>query len=270
MLLNKIFEYFNTEENIKKLILTGVIIITTIIIFFIIKVVVNRIILKYKNKRRRAHTLAKLIQNVFQFTLVTIIIILILSVWEFDVGPILAGAGIIGLAIGFGAQSLFRDLITGMTIVFENFFDIDDVVEIKGFKGRVMEIGLRATKLVNFKGEVKIFSNGDITEVTNFSRNPSLGIVEVEISQDQNIDEVINLLSEKLPLIREAFPQIIEGPNVLGVIRLSSRGFTIRITVKTMSEQHYSVERGIFKYVKELFEENNIKIPYEHMVIHNE
>lgn len=94
-----------------------------------------------------------MIQSIFRYTVSIIIIIIILDVWGVNIMPVLAGAGILGLAIGFGAQSLIKDLIAGMAIVFENYYDIDDVIEINGFKGRVEELGLKSTRIVNWKGK---------------------------------------------------------------------------------------------------------------------
>ena len=256
--------------NSLKVISTIIIIVITFVILLFISIIIGRFIKKNKLKRRRASTLARLLQSIFRYVIVIISLMILLYIWGIDVRPILAGAGIIGIALGFGAQSLIRDFLSGMAIVFENYYDIDDVIEIKGFKGRCIEIGLKSTKIVNFKGELKIFSNGDINEVTNFSKNPSLAMVEIEISKKHIIENVVNLIDEKIGVVRDLFPQIIEGPNVLGVVRLSSRGYTIRITARTLSEEHYSVERGINRFIKELFDQNNIDIPYDHMVIHDE
>jgi len=259
-------EFINDE--LKRVITTAILIFGTIIILFIVRIIINRLIKRQKTKR--SITLGKLIQSILQYTLIIVVIIIILSVWGLDVGPILAGAGIVGVAIGFGAQSLIKDLLSGVFIVFDNYYDINDVVEVKGFKGTVIEIGLRSTKIQNWKGEVKILANGEITEVINFTKNPSLGVVEFEIAYRENILKVMNLLEENIGEVRELFPQIIEGPNILGVTKLGQGSFSIRIIVKTKSEEHYSVERGLNKFVKELFEKNNIEIPFQRTVIYND
>ncbi|HOH18364.1 MAG TPA: mechanosensitive ion channel, partial [Bacilli bacterium] len=168
-------------DEATKVITTAILIGGTIIVFIIIGLIVGRFIRRHKQKRRRAVTLAKMIQSIFRYTVSIIIIIIILDVWDVNIMPVLAGAGILGLAIGFGAQSLIKDLIAGMAIVFENYYDIDDVIEINGFKGRVEELGLKSTRIVNWKGEVKTFFNGDIKDVVNYSKNPSTGIVDIEV-----------------------------------------------------------------------------------------
>lgn len=256
-------------EQGSKLISTAIIALIAFVIMFIIKTIVKRYTKKQQGKRKHAVTLAKMLVSVSRYFIVIVAIIIILGTWGVNVTPILAGAGIVTLAISFGAQKLIADLISGICIVFENYYDVDDVVEINGFKGTVTEIGLKSTKLINWKNEVKIIANGDITNVVNFSKAPSVGVVDVSIAYKEDIEKVIALLDEKLINIKDQFEQIIEGPNVVGVTDLGDSGVSIRVTVKTLSEQHYSVERAIKKYIKELFEKENIEIPYQQIVIHD-
>ncbi|NLD26260.1 MAG: mechanosensitive ion channel family protein [Acholeplasmataceae bacterium] len=262
--MNDILKWFGDEA--KRLIATGVIILVILILIFIMQVIINRF--QKKHRSRRAITVAKLIQSIIRYTIVIIGFIAILGVWGVNVGPILAGAGIVGIAVGLGAQTLIRDLLAGFSIVFENYYDVDDVVEIKGFKGRVIEIGLRSTRVQGWRGDVKIFANGDITEVTNFSKNPSVGVVEIDLDYQENLHRVLGLLEEKIGSLREVFPQILEGPNVVGIINMGPNSQTIRITAKTISEEHYAVERGIYRFAKELFEANGIKGPYQRTVVY--
>ena len=252
----------------KPLIITGVIIFVVLLIIIITNLLINRFL--KRNKRKRAITVARLLQNIIRYTLIIIGIIAILGTWGVDVKPILAGAGIVGIAVGFGAQTLIRDFLAGISIVFENHYDIDDVVEIKGFKGRVIEIGLRSTRIQGWRGDVKIIANGDITEVINYSKNPTIGVVEFEIDHQENVEEIIKILEERIVELKGMFPQIIEGPTVVGVTKMGPVSLTIRITAKTISEQHYAVERGIHKFTKQLFEEYGIKGPYQRMVIFND
>ncbi|MCK9535982.1 MAG: mechanosensitive ion channel family protein [Bacilli bacterium] len=258
------------ETEVTKVIFTAIVLVLTVLIWLIVGTLVNRFIKRKRDKRKRAATMARLMQSIFRYILIIIMVIVILGIWGVNVTPILAGAGIIGIVIGLGAQSLIRDLLAGLSIVFENYYDIGDVVEIKGYKGTVMEIGLKSTKIQNWKGEVKIFSNGDIIDVTNFSKNPTIAIVDIDVSHRHNIDFVIDLLEENLNSLREVFTQIIEGPNVIGITAVGAAGSTVRIIVKTASEEHYAVERGIRKFVKELFEKNNIEFSLPRMVVHND
>ena len=255
------------EINVMRLIATGIAIVVIFILLIILKVIINRFIKKAKT--RRAVTLAKLIQSIFRYSIYIIGVISIVAVWGYNVSTLLAGAGIMGLIIGLGAQSLIADLLSGISIVFENFYEIDDVIEINGFKGKVVEIGLRTTQLVNWKGELKIIANGEIKEVINYSRNFSVADVTVTISYQDDISKTISLLEAKLPAVKEMFPQIFEGPDVLGVRNLGVNGVDIGIIAKTTPEEHYAVERGIRKYIRNLFIENGITIPITQVMIND-
>ena len=132
------------------------------------------------------------------------------------------------------------------------------MVEINGFKGKVLEIRLRTTKLINNYGEIKSIRNGCITSVSNFSRTFSLAVVEVNVSYDCDLNYVVTLLDEQLPSLKENYPQIIEGPIVSGIEKLNKDSITLKINAKTNCEEHYSVQRALYKAIKELFEEHNI------------
>jgi small conductance mechanosensitive channel len=263
--MDKLKEFFKIYKN--PLIITLIIVGTSILLILILTFIFNRIIKRQKNKR--AITVTRLIRSILRYLVVIIVIIALLGVWGVDIMPIITGVGIAGLVIGLGAQTLIKDLIAGIAIVFDDFYEIDDVVEINGFKGKVIDIGLKSTRLQNWKGEIKIISNGDITEVINFSRNPSVGVVDIEIAYQENINMVFKLIEDNLEQIKEEYPQIIEGPNIIGIIDVGN-AVTIRITAKTASEQHYAVERGIRKYLKELFEANDIEMPFNKTIIYDE
>src|SRR5574342_986255 len=138
---------------------------------------------------RREETLAKLLDNILSYVVYFIAFMMILSVLTIDVKALLAGAGIVGLAVGFGAQNLVKDIISGFFIIFEDQFSVGDQVRIGPFEGNVQSIGLRTTKLKSWTGEVHILPNGSIMEVTNFSLNNSLAIIDVGIAYEEDIDK---------------------------------------------------------------------------------
>ena len=246
-------------RNAYNLIITIVIILIAMVLLIFFKFVTGKI---KKIKNKRTYTVLKLIESIIKYIIVLITFFVILGVWGFDVTEALVGVGIIVLVIGLGAQDLIKDLIAGIGIVIDEQYDIDEIIEINGFKGKVVEIGLRTTKLVNNYGEIKTIRNGTISEVSNFSRTFSVAVVKVNIGYKENIDTVITLLDELLPSLKENYPQIIEGPIVTGVESLDDNAITLQITAKTECEEHYKVQRALLKRIKELFEEHNIEIPY--------
>jgi small conductance mechanosensitive channel len=188
--------------------------------------------------------------------------------WNVNVVPALAGLGVAGIVIGLGAQKFINDLISGFFIIFEHHFDVGDIIEVEGFKGEVIDIGLKTTKVRNWRGEVKIFSNGSIDIVSNFSMNPSIGIIDFGISYQEDAQRTIDLLKSELPKIKEFLPDIIEDPLVLGVVELADSSVNIRVIVKTITEKHYGVERAIRQRIKELLDQNQIEIPFPQVVVH--
>jgi moderate conductance mechanosensitive channel len=236
-----------------------------IILIFIISrlvlIVVNRFIdhvtHEKKSKRlklrvRRVQTMARLMKNTASYIFNFIAILLILGEFNIQIAPLLAGAGVIGLAIGFGAQSLVKDVITGFFIIFEDQFAVGDVIQSKDFKGTVEMIGLRATRIRNWTGEVHIIPNGLINEVTNFSVNPLLAVIDITIAYENTIEEMMNTIRGVLVQINDA--NITATPEVLGIQTLAMNQMTIRITARCKPNTTGEVTRLINTELKKAFE----------------
>ncbi|HOA63466.1 MAG: mechanosensitive ion channel family protein [Acholeplasmataceae bacterium] len=255
------------KDNLVKIIYTVIILLVIIILILIFRTVLNRPLKRRKIHSKRAQTITKLLKSFFQYTIIILGILGILSVWGIDVKPFLAGAGILGLAIGFGAQDLVKDLVSGFFIILDNYYDVGDIIEIKEFKGEVVEIGLRTTRIVNWKGDLKIFANREITEVINYSKFNSTAIVHFKVSYTENLEFIYQLVEQALNDIEEKYSQIITKPQIVGVTSLEDDGVVIRITAKTKPETHYEVERGINKRIKDVFEKNKIQVAFKHVVV---
>lgn len=253
-----IFDDFATwlTENAKSMVLTVVAILVALGLILFLSFIVQRV---KKNHNKRVYTVVRLIESIAKYVIFIVLIFLILGIWGVNVTAAVAFIAVIGLVFGLAALDLIKDLIAGIAIVIDNQFDVDEVVEINGFKGKVLEIRLRTTKLINNYGEIKSIRNGCITSVSNFSRTFSLAVVEISVSYDCDLNNVITLLDERLPLLKENYPQIIEGPIVSGIEKLNKDSITLKINAKTNCEEHYSVQRALYKAIKELFEEHNIK-----------
>jgi len=216
---------------------------------------------------RREATLVKLLENAITYVVYFIAFTMILSVIGIDVKGLLAGAGIVGLAVGFGAQSLVKDIITGFFIIFEDQFSVGDFVRIGQFEGVVEQIGLRTTKLKSYTGEVNIIPNGSIIEVTNFSLYNSKAIVDVSIAYQDDInkaEEVIQELIEKLP---EQYEHIIGTPQLLGVQNIQASEVILRVVAETLPMEHAGVARVLRKEIKKVLDDNGIESPLPKMVM---
>lgn len=222
---------------------------------------------KIKFDERKIKTLAVLLKSVLKYVIYFIAGVTVLRVFGIPTESIIATAGIGGLAIGFGAQNLVRDVITGFFILFEDQFSVGDYIETAGLTGFVEEMGLRVTKLRSFSGELHIIPNGEINKVTNHTRGNIRALVDVDIAYEEDIDRALKTLNEICQQIAREREDIVEGPTVLGVQELGSSSVVIRIIAKTIPLQQWSVERELRKRIKETFDERGIEIPYPRRVV---
>lgn len=218
---------------------------------------------------RRENTLLKLIENVLAYVVYFIALVNVLGVLTFDVKGLIAGAGVLGLAVGFGAQNLVKDVITGFFIIFEDQFSVGDFVRIGQFEGTVEEIGLRTTKIKQWTGEVHIIPNGSIIQVTNFSLHNSVAVVDVAISYEENIKKAEEVINEVLMTLPDKYPEIVKTPELLGVQTLGPSDVTLRITAETTPMNQWYIARMLRKDIKECLDAKGIEIPYPRMVMYS-
>ncbi|ANU09372.1 mechanosensitive ion channel family protein [Planococcus antarcticus DSM 14505] len=216
---------------------------------------------------RRQQTLSKLLSNVVAYVVYFIAGVSILSTFTIDITGLIAGAGVLGLAIGFGAQNLVRDVITGFFIIFEDQFSVGDYVRIGAAEGTVEEIGLRTTKVKAWTGELFIFPNGTITDVVNFSIHNSIAVVDVNISYESDITRVESLIMEFLDSLQDRYEQIIKPAELLGVQNLTTTEIVMRITAETLPMQHFAIAREMRRDLKDFLDQRGVEIPYPRMVM---
>ncbi|AIQ55518.1 mechanosensitive ion channel family protein [Paenibacillus sp. FSL R7-0331] len=203
---------------------------------------------------RRFSTVGGLLKNVVTVICNFVMIMLILSEFNFDLGPLLAGAGVVGLAIGFGAQSLVKDVITGFFIIFEDQFAVGDVIQTGTYKGTVEMIGLRTTRLLSFTGEVHIIPNGSIINVTNYSLANAMAVVDVPVKIERGLENTLALIGEALKGIEERSDNIIAYPTILGVQSMSTSEFVIRIAANCQPNARDAAQRQIHSDIKQALE----------------
>ena len=257
MILNIFDDFANwLITNTRAMVLTIVSLLVALSLVFLLGFITKR---SKKNANKRVYTVVKLVESILQYIIFIVLIFVILEIWGVNVTAALICVAVIALVLGLSTLELMKDIISGIAIIIENNYDVDEIVEINGFKGKVIEITLRTTKLINTLGEVRIFRNGCIIAVSNFSRTFSVAVVEINVRYDCDLNQVITLLDEHLPSLKDNYPQIIEGPIVAGIERLNDNNITLKINAKTNCEEHYSVQRALYKEIKEIFDKNNIK-----------
>ncbi|HJV47118.1 MAG TPA: mechanosensitive ion channel family protein [Bacillota bacterium] len=238
----------------------------------LVKVIANSVNRIFKNREkfqlhvRRVETMRSLVNNVSTYVIYFVAILLIMAQLGFNLAPVLASAGVVGLAVGFGAQNLVRDVITGFFIIFEDQFGVGDYIAIGKFTGTVQEIGLRITKIRSVTGELHIVPNGSIKEVTNFSVENSMVLLDVGVAYEENIDHVMDVLKDVLNAAKVEIEEIIGEPEVLGVQNLGPSEVVFRVTAECRPMGHFSASRKLRAMIKKAFDENGIEIPYPKMV----
>ncbi|WP_410770103.1 mechanosensitive ion channel family protein [Fontibacillus sp. BL9] len=261
---DKMWDWFTNMDMWERLMFSGLRIILIFLLTRLFVKVVFRIIDRSLERRekgrlqvnpRRFVTVGELLKNVTSITSNFIMIMLILGEVGVKLGPLLAGAGVLGLAIGFGAQSLVKDVITGFFIILEDQFAVGDVIQTGTLKGTVEIIGLRSTRLVSWTGEVHIIPNGMITNVTNFSIGNALAVVDLPFSNTRKLEDTLELLKKAMLELKESNGEISQVPSVMGVQSLTASEYVIRIAVECLPGVRANVERQIHLYAKEALEE---------------
>lgn len=245
--------------------------------FIVIKIgkalIANVFQIRHKNlmliSERREATLVKLLNNVLVYAVYFIVIVMILSVLNVDVKALIAGAGIVGLAVGFGAQNLVRDIITGFFIIFEDQFSVGDYVRIGTSEGTVEEIGLRTSKIKSWTGELHIIPNGNIAEVTNFSLNNSVAVVDISIAYNEDIAKAEKAITELISSIGTKYENMIKPPELLGIQQMGTSDLMIRVICETKPMCHFSVARNLRKELKNCLDAHGLEVPYPRMVLYN-
>ncbi len=235
---------------------------------FIKKVFLIRMRSPLSHSERRQRTISRLLQSVISYVVYFSAIIGILSSLNIKVAGLLAGAGIVGLAIGFGAQSLVKDVITGFFIIFEDQFGVGDYIKINAAEGTVVEIGLRTTKINGATGEQFIIPNGAIGEVVNYSVNNSKIFIDLQMATDADFEKAEGVINKYLETLPKMHKELIAAPVFLGVQNVKGTEVTIRIAAETLPQQQYGVARTIRRDITKLFEENNIPMVYPKMMFY--
>lgn len=207
-------------------------------------------------RESRVRTISSLLKSIAQYVLLFITAVMALRVLDFEVAPIVASAGVVGLAVGFGAQRLVRDVITGFLILLEDQFDVGDTVTISGNTGVVEEMSMRITRLRDEMGKLVILSNGDISTVVNHSRGPLTVTVDLSVAPDTSLDQLRELVAG-LPLPEGTWA---EPPAVRGVVSMDATKLTVRVTGRAQPGRQSAAELGLRQALREALTRAGVKL----------
>ncbi len=216
----------------------------------------------------RRDTLTAILKKIVKYVLYFIGVVISLELFDINTTSIIATAGVGGLAIGFGAQSLVKDIITGFFILLEDQYTIGDYIQINDKEGVVEELGLRVTKVRDFTGELHIIPNSSINVVTNRTRGAMRALVKMSIAYEEDVDNALRVMERVSREISDSLDTIVEGPTVLGISAMGASDVVITAVAKTRPMEQWSVERVMRKAYKEAFDQEGIEIPYSKLVVY--
>lgn len=267
-MLDKILESIFSEVVIR----TTIIIILLFIIYVVFKNLIDKILnIRHKNVNidiKKLNTLKSLFTNILKYILIFIGIIVILNAFGVKTTTLLTGFGVVGVVVGLSLQDILKDFFAGIFIIIENQFSIGDTVEIGGFKGEVVALGLKTTRIRKYTGEIKIISNRNIDYIVNFSKANSLEMIDISVAYEEDVEKVQRILEDLCIKLTSDIKEI-KKLEVLGVEQLADSYVTFRLSVITKPMQQFAVKRNILKEIKIEFDKQKIKIPFPQLEVHN-
>ena len=237
-------------------VITIILVATSIIIG-----IINRLF----TKTQREITVVKLTSSIIKWVAAIILVIAVLAIWGVDTTALITGAGVLTLIVGLGMQSLISDIVAGLFIVFENEFNVGDIITVDGFRGTVVSIGIRTTQL-EAVGNVKIFNNSEIRGVLNQTVKPSKAKTLIDIEYGDSLARVEEIIKNKLPEIK--IEGVIGEIVYDGVAALGASGVTLQFTADCDENDIFAVQRAMNGRLKVMFDENGIGIPFNQLVVH--
>lgn len=279
-------DIFNVEEIVKNagewLITSGLKIFLILILMLVaikaIQIILSRIFSRlFKNHKddveiqKRSDTLKSVARNILNVTIIVVAVLMVLKELKIDIGPILAAAGVVGIAIGFGAQELVKDIINGFFILLDDQIRVGDVVQIADKGGLVESVNLRMIILRDLAGNVHFVRNGEISVVTNMTKEYSRYVFDIGVAYREDVDEVIKVIKQVDEDLRNdmAFKyDILEPIEILGLDQFADSAVVIKARTKTKPIRQWAVAREFNRRLKKKFDELNIEIPFPHTTLY--
>lgn len=207
-------------------------------------------------------TLKSLITSIFSYIMYFIIVTMVLSVFGVDITSLLAVAGVGGIAIGFGAQTLVQDVISGLFIWVEGSIAVGDIVSINGLDGTVESIAIRSTVIRNYNGNVYVIPNGDIRTLTNMSRNFKRAIVDVRCPYEEDPTRIEDILNDEMSKAAGEIPGLTETPEVMSILAFETDCFVARVAAQCPVGENWRIERELRTRIKTRFDREGIVMPH--------
>lgn len=239
------------------------------IVMLLIRELCNWLLEKYNPKTPRAATMKNLIASALKYILAFVAAFWALSIIGVNVSTLFASVGVMALIIGFGAESLIADVITGLFMIFENQYNVGDIIELDGYRGTVVNIAIRTTSIEDSGGNIKIFNNSDVRNIVNLSADSSRAVCDIPIPYEADIDEAEKVIEQLCVELTHDYPTVFEKkPECVGVQSLADSAVVLRIVAHVDEEDRFSAARLINKKMKTGLEKAGMGAPYAQIVLH--
>lgn len=246
-----------------------VLIVAGAVLLYLIARATTRRVLKVTHARRRTATYINIVHSLIGYFIFFLALVLILRVFGVNYTAILAGAGVMGLAVGFGAQTLIRDFLSGCFLLLEDLIRVGDFITIGDVAGTVEVVGLRVTKVRAFDGTLYVIPNGELTRFGNKNRGYMRAIVAFDLDYEQDAEKGMELAREVADLWYKENPDVaIEPPAVAGLLRFGESGVQVQVSVKVNSGRQWATEQQLRLRIKRAFGEAGVEIPLSQRVVH--
>jgi small conductance mechanosensitive channel len=256
------------------------VIIVALLLYRLTRIIIRRLVEKEieeddpiakRLRQQRVHTVGGLLASITAVVFTIITALTLLGTFGVSIGPILASVGVLGLAVSFGAQSLVKDVITGIFMLLEGQFGIGDVIRLGDASGVVEKITLRTTVLRDAQGVVHIIPNGEITRVSNMTKAWSRAVLDIGVGYREDVDRVIAVLrdeGERFRVDPDYGALLLESPEVLGIENFAESAVVIRMVAKTLPMKQWEVARELRRRIKRRFDAESIEIPFPHITFY--
>ena len=218
----------------------------------------------YERREQRAKTIASVLKSVLTFLIFGIAFVMALGEFDINLGPIIASAGIVGVALGFGAQNLVKDFLSGIFMMLEDQYGVGDVVDVGAASGTIEGVGLRVTTLRDLNGTVWYVRNGEILSVGNSSQGFAVAVVDVPLGYGADVDlatSIIDRVAREVTAEEPTSKDVIEKPQVLGVEKVTAEGIIVRLTVKVRPGRQWAVQRVLRARIMKATEDGGLEPP---------
>lgn len=216
---------------------------------------------KKNSPHHKMNTLHKVLRSLLNYLLWPACILIIISIWGVKIEAVLGGAGVMGLVLGFGLKDMMSDIIAGVFIIIEDHFNLGEVIEIDGFKGEVVEMGIKTTKIKSWDGKIKIVSNRVFKELINWSLSNTIITVEIMVDKSEDFKKVEKLINQTLKEKGDSVENLVEIPQVEGIDDVNSTSKKVIFFAECKPNTLYGVARKLRTYIYNDLEKNGIKLP---------